>query len=209
MAQNYGPKVPTSGLVLLWDAADKNSYPGSGTTIYDVSGNGNHGTLYNGVGYNTANSGVLTFDGSNDYVSCGTPNLASSNYTVVGAARYSGSTRGRMINATNNNWLLGHWGTTTQNYFAEGWVSSVAAGPSDTEWRIYAGIGRGTYSLYVNNVLNVSNTNGSQGPNGITVGTAGSEYSTGQFSFVYVYNRVLSATEITQIYNVQKSRFGL
>ena len=212
MAQNFGPKIPTNGLVLMWDAADANSYPGSGTTIYDLSGNGNHGTLYNGVGFSTENGGFLTFDGTNDFVQCSTPNLSSTDYTVIGAARYSGSTRGRMINATNNNWLLGHWGTTTQNYYAVGWVSSVAAGPSDTEWRIYAGTGRGTYSFYVNNVLNVSNTNGSEGPNGITVGKIGydsSEYSTGQFSFVYVYNRVLTVAEMTQVYNAKKSRFGL
>jgi hypothetical protein len=216
MAQNYGPKVPTNGLVLLWDAADKNSYPGSGTTIYDVSGNGNNGTLNNGVGYSTANSGILTFDGSNDYVACSTPNLSSTDYTVIGAARYSGGTRGRMINATSNNWLLGNWGNSVANYYAEGWVTSVGAGGSDTNWRIYTGTGAisaDSYNFYINGILNAGPSNaGSQGPNGITVGRYSpgvSEYSTGEFSFVYVYNRVLSTTEITQIYNVQKSRFGL
>ena len=40
MAQEYGPKIVTDGLVLSLDAADKNSYPGSGTTWYDLSGAG-------------------------------------------------------------------------------------------------------------------------------------------------------------------------
>ena len=48
MAEVYGPKIVRDGLVLNLDAADINSYPGSGTTWYDVSGNGNHGTISNG-----------------------------------------------------------------------------------------------------------------------------------------------------------------
>ena len=43
-----GPKIVTSGLVLALDAADKNSYKGTGTTWRDLSGNNNTGTLTNG-----------------------------------------------------------------------------------------------------------------------------------------------------------------
>ena len=67
MALGHGPKVVTDGLVLALDAADRNSYPGSGTTWTDLSGNGNNGTLVNGVGYNGSNGGSLSFDGVNDY----------------------------------------------------------------------------------------------------------------------------------------------
>ena len=42
MALGHGPRVVTDGLVLALDAADTNSYPGSGTTWTDLSGNGNH-----------------------------------------------------------------------------------------------------------------------------------------------------------------------
>ena len=45
MASNYSPKIVTDGLVLCLDAADKNSYPGSGTTWSDLSSEGNNGTL--------------------------------------------------------------------------------------------------------------------------------------------------------------------
>jgi hypothetical protein len=214
MAQNFGPKIPTNGLVLMWDAADANSYPGSGTTIYDLSGNGNHGTLYNGVGFSTENGGVLTFDGTNDSVLSATPNLASSDFTVIGASRYSGSVRGRIINAYSNNWLLGHWGNSVANYYSEGWVTGAGVGGTDTNWRIYTGTGYiypDSYTFYINNTLNAGpNGNGAQGPNGIGLcgGYAG-ELSTAQFSFLYVYNCVLSTAEMTQIYNAKKSRFGL
>jgi hypothetical protein len=217
MATQYAfGQIVTNGLVLAWDAADKNSYPGSGTTIYDTSGNNNHGTLYNGVGYSTNSGGVLTFDGVDDYVQSLTPNLSATNNTVMGAARYSGATRGRMINGSTNNWLLGHWSNSVANYFAEGWVSAIGAGGTDTNWRVYVGngnIGADSYSFYVNDTLSAGpNSAGAQGPNGISIGRYGggaSEHSTGEFAFVLVYNRVLTLQEMTQNFNAKKSRFGI
>ena len=61
-----GPDIVTSGLVLELDAADKNSYPGSGTTWYDISGNGNNGTLTNGPTFTSP--GYFSFDGADDFV---------------------------------------------------------------------------------------------------------------------------------------------
>jgi hypothetical protein len=132
----------------------------------------------------------------------------------MGAARYSGGVRGRMIQAVSNNWLMGNWGTTTENYYAQGWVSTPYSGPSDTNWRIYSALGDVSgdiYSLYVNNSLSAGpNNGGSQGPNGILISdSSGGETSTGQFSFVLVYNRVLTVAEMTQNYNYFKGRFGL
>lgn len=62
------PNIVTNGLVLHLDAGNIASYPGTGTTWTDLSGNNNNGTLVNGVGYNNANGGALVFDGVNDYV---------------------------------------------------------------------------------------------------------------------------------------------
>jgi hypothetical protein len=63
MATFTGPNVVSQGLVLALDAGNSKSYPGSGTTWSDLSGNGNNGTLVNGVGYNSSNLGSLVFDG--------------------------------------------------------------------------------------------------------------------------------------------------
>jgi hypothetical protein len=60
--------IVTGGLVLNLDAANPSSYPGTGTTWTDLSGNGNNGTLVNGVGYSGDNFGSLSFDGVNDYI---------------------------------------------------------------------------------------------------------------------------------------------
>jgi len=73
MAKHHNPRIVTDGLVLCLDAANKRSYPGSGTTWFDLSGNGNNGTLVNGVGFNGDNGGGLVFDGINNYISLSSP----------------------------------------------------------------------------------------------------------------------------------------
>jgi hypothetical protein len=58
-----GPEITDSGLTLCLDAANPVSYPGTGTTWRDVSGQNNNGTLIGGPAFNSANSGYLTFTG--------------------------------------------------------------------------------------------------------------------------------------------------
>ena len=77
MGISGGPDMIQDGLVLTLDASDKNSYPGSGTTWYDLSGNGNTGTLSvtgsNAVSasFSSANGGIIVFSQTSSYVDCG------------------------------------------------------------------------------------------------------------------------------------------
>ena len=48
MGVQYNPGIVTDGLVLSVDAADKTSYPGSGTTWTDIVGSSN-GTITKAV----------------------------------------------------------------------------------------------------------------------------------------------------------------
>ena len=86
MAGNNGPKIVRSGLQLHLDAADRKSYPGSGTTWFDLSGNSRHGTLLNGPVFNSGNGGYISFDGVDDYVNIPNAtnlnNLGSQDFTV-------------------------------------------------------------------------------------------------------------------------------
>jgi hypothetical protein len=210
MGIGYNPRIVTNGLIMCVDAANPKSYPGSGTTWFDISGSGNHITLYNSPTFAT---NVFQFNGTNQYAE-NTLNLSTGTSTVMGAARYSGATRGRVISSKTNNWLLGHWGATTENFYAEGWVSAVYAGASDTNWRMLAGthdVTADLYGLYLNGQLNVSNSGGSAGPNGISLGRwgGGSEYSTCEVSFVLAYNRVLTAAEIQQNFQALRGRYGI
>jgi hypothetical protein len=202
-----------NGLTNYFDASNIKSYPGSGTTWYNLIPGGVNGTLTNGPTYSSANGGVIALDGVNDYIYIPL-NLSTSNYTIMGAARYV-VVGGRTFSALSNNWLMGHWSVSTENYYAEGWVSSVQAGASDTNWRIYAATGDysgDSWSMYVNGVLNVSpNSNGSAGPNGFAIGSigGGGEFSNSHISNLLVYNRVLTATEVSQNFNALRGRYGI
>jgi hypothetical protein len=85
MAIFRGPKIVTNGLVLALDAADKNSYIGSGTTWKDLSGNNNTGTLTNGPTFSAGNMGSIVYDGVDDYVNLGNASsikMGSGNFTI-------------------------------------------------------------------------------------------------------------------------------
>lgn len=66
MSINYNSRIVTDGLVLYLDAANPKSYPGSGTSWYDLSGNGYVGTFVNGVSPFKKNA--IIFDGSGDFI---------------------------------------------------------------------------------------------------------------------------------------------
>lgn len=209
------PDIVTSGLVVHLDAARNDSYPGSGTTWFDVSGNSNNATLVNGVGYSSANQGVMVFDGTNDYATIPL-NLSTTNSTVIAVARWTGASNQRVISSISNNWLLGWWIGSTDRYFAEGWVTASSTNSNtSTNWFHYAGVGNyssDVWQLYKNGSLLVSNSNGSQGPNGISLGRSGiytGEISACNIAHLLVYNRVLTQSEIQQNFNLIKYRYGL
>lgn len=73
MTVNAGPDIIESNLILSYDAMNPRSYPGTGTTWFDVSGNDNHGTVssgeYNSGGWlqnsgNVSNFFVVTTNNS-------------------------------------------------------------------------------------------------------------------------------------------------
>ena len=79
MAGEAGPNTVHSGLVLALDASNPLSYPGSGTTWYDLSGNNLHMSLINGPTYS---NGALIFDGADDYAERTGVGLAYASFTV-------------------------------------------------------------------------------------------------------------------------------
>ena len=219
MSISYNSSIVTSNLIACFDPGNPRTYPGSGTAIRDASGNGFTGTLVNGPTYSSVNGGVFVLDGVNDYIDIPSPNLTSTNYTIFGAARYT-TVSGRTFSGRNNNWLMGHWSASTQNYFAEGWVAGAGTGgpnPGDTNWRFYAATGNisaDNYALYVNGELvsTQAPTGGSQGPNGFGIGLyfpGNSEYSACQIGVFLIYNTVLTEAQIIQNFNAYRGRYGL
>ena len=70
MAVQYAfSQITTTGLKLAVDAADPLSYPGSGTTWTDVTGNGFTGTISSSISFATTNRGALVSSNSASAVS--------------------------------------------------------------------------------------------------------------------------------------------
>jgi len=186
MSVYAGPNIPTDGLVMLWDVADRNSYPGTGTVLYDLSGRGNNGTLVNTVAFDSATAnGILETNGVDSQITGG-PNLQTVNHT--------------------------HHGGSGNKYYAEGWVVNGSA--DGTAWAIYAGIGNYSsdiWSLYRNGASLGSNNAGVYGPSSFCVGawSSSSERSQAQLSFLMAYNRVLSEEEVIKVYVAMRGRFGI
>jgi hypothetical protein len=210
----------TSGLVLYLDSTQGASYPGEGLSWYNlVAGQPITGSLQANVSFTTGpylTGSYLQVTGSaNGYIEIPGVNFTSSNSTVMCATRYTGGDNQRMLAGLNTNWLLGHYESSTENYYAGGAGFITDGGPNDTNWRIYAGtanIAADQWRFYSNAVQNTTNlNNGIFGPDGLQVGrqSGGGETSNGQVCFVIVYNRVLSGAEITSNYNALKYKVGL
>jgi hypothetical protein len=71
MAISRGPKIVTNGLVLALDAADRNSYVSGSTTWNDLSGYNYNGTLTNSPTFSNTNGGIISFNGTSQYIDCG------------------------------------------------------------------------------------------------------------------------------------------
>jgi len=217
--KKYNPEefIVRDGLLMFVDAGNINSYSGTGTTWYDLSGNRNDMTLINGVGFSKANSGVMRLDGTNDYIELPSFNISTTNHTIIGASRYAGAgPRGRIFSSHSNNWLMGHWNGSMKVYHPGNWVADVLLSGT-TEWLIHAVLenySSDLWTYYCNGALIASNSSGSQGPNGLSFGNyrqggPTSELSIAEIGFFMVYNRILSTEEINQNLNAFKGRYGL
>ncbi len=222
MAFNYSPKIVTDGLVFAVDAANKKSYPGSGTTWKDLSGNGNDGTLTNGPTFNSGNGGYIEFDGANDYANTGYTLPAQNSTTsftwsiwiyldssgngnnVIFGNRYSSNPGTQFIKITPTNWE--YYNNSGQfiayNIPLSQWVNLCVVKDQGTHYYYSNGSQVGTRSA----TLSVAAMPVFMGADGYS---SVQEASNVNFATAMIYEKALSPTEITQNYNALKPRFGL
>lgn len=213
MALIHSPQVITSGLVLALDAANVRSYPGTGTSWFDLSGNGNTGTLTNGPTFNNNSGGNIVFDGVNDFIQFSTVSVQ----TVCFWGRMDTDIPG-----------LGALVATSAT--GDGSLRTFPAGTFRTSPDLNDFHNGFVSSLMINGVSNLSadGVGGLVIPNGRTlaqdfyIGTIGNarNISTISHTFlgrtfkgrvyaVYLYNRQLTNDELLQNYNAIKGRYGL
>ncbi len=214
-------KIVTNGLILALDAADKNSYPGSGTTWRDMSGNGNNSTLINSPTFNSTNGGSIVFDGIDDYatVSSNSGWAFGGNGTIEQWVYITGNdgVNNRFWCVNNNSAGLDAYlnGSSYNVYFHGGAVGTTTTISQNTWVYFVVTYTSGTIKVYFNTI--------EQGLTGTTTGynitnngtlyiarfTVSSYELDGRISTMKIYNRSLSLSEIQQNYNAQKSRFNL
>jgi hypothetical protein len=236
--QYYGynaQNVLTYGLITSYDAGNPISYPGTGTTWYDLTGNGNNGTLYNSPTYS---NGEISFDGVDDYMQAnilnklldGDPNFSveffvkrTSNFSNGGFWGIGGAGQGNSIEGwtpTQNEIHLDLYDSTrlsSGQYYPLNTYVHVVWAKSGTS------ISTSTVNLYINGVLTNLTLTRSQttGPRyntstpgvGIALGRingdASSLYAPITVGTFRIYDRQLTQGEVLNNYNAQKSRFGL
>jgi len=234
MAFAYSPKIVTDGLVFAVDAANTKSYPGSGTTWKDLSGNGNDGTLTNGPTFDSGNGGSIVFDRSDDVVE--TPVIYDTwhqhDWTINAWFKYNNANIDNgFFEMTKNG--VDSWGLSTVPRAGKlfiFWVSSTSSGHNLVSQQIAT-----------NNIINVTITFSSPGGtptsndlynntktfiNGeeithsaggganvsssgkLLVGSDAYKFGGNMYAFHY-YEKTLSSKGVLQNYNALKSRFGL
>lgn len=226
MGISGGPDIVQSGLVLALDASDKNSYPGSGTTWFDMSGNQNNAILTNGPIFSSTYGGIFDFDGTNDYAYVpdnSTLDLAGDKSQCIWVymdQSYSGTgILGKADSSVNGMALTYGWsGYGFQNI---AWNSvnepSVAAIAADiNNWYYYVGTqSGGTRYVYILGANGLRTSNYSGGNHtwnnslNFTIAMIAGYYTNMKAGAVQVYNRALAQTEILQNYNAMKTRFNL
>lgn len=213
----------TSGLSLFLDAGNSASYPGTGTTWRDLSGNGNNGTLVGSPTYTTADGGYFSFG------SAGSQRTSFTYQTPVQTAATAFTWNIWTYPAANQDGyvLMGYRGTTLLRFYKlttqkfEMYPAEIFQLFSLNVWQnicvIYDGTQAGTANMkmYVNGTQ-VGLRDADQPDLRVTampffVGgdPDASEFATARISQLMVYNRALSTDEITQNYNSTRFRYGL
>ena len=214
------PAIVTNGLVLNLDAGFTPSYPTTGNTWLDLSINSNNGTLTNGPTFSSSNGGSIVFDGVDDYISnTYVPGTITSQSMSCWISKTN--TQYSFILATDTNYFGFEIYPTTiyANIGVDlyGYVSYNTNGPQNLVFT-YDGSQTGNSNrlkIYLNGTLQSSSYVGtipsSTTVPGIVIGKRwwASKYSEGSISTLSIYNRSLTAAEVLQNFNAQKSRFGL
>lgn len=203
--------IITDGLTLNLDAGNPASYPGSGTTWTDLSGNGNNGTLVNGPTFDSANGGSLVFDGGDDLVQlAGVPLPTTSTVNLWIYPIPSSDSYGTLLTQGffNGIWYAGATKRITYYYSGDHVTAQVL---TENQWNnVVVVVNSGNVSFYINNILD-SNT--FTGAPSLVVDSIGndsiSDSYKGKISNIQVYNRALSPGEVAYNFNVLRTRYGI
>ena len=223
MAFNHNPQIVHKDLVFCFDALDKNSYSGTGTTWTDIISDATT-TLTNSPTFNSA--GYFDFDGSNDYMSMTSDHSITAAKTISAwintdsdhngsfiSVDASGTNRFFQVKKKSGGKIMFVGFNTSHSNTS---VSTTNVMANDV-WIHYTAVqlSNGNVRIYVNGVLDKSNnssytvrTGSSTVVFGKNEGGSANQFN-GQMATAHYYNRDLSAEEVLQNFNATKGRFGV
>lgn len=214
--------------VLYLDAGNTSSYPGTGTTWTDLIG-GKVFNLINGPGYDPGNGGKFYFYAAGgQYANCSTSLQSLPTFTISVWHNWDGNnTGGEPCILTEVypgitgaiNYVLGapQGVTTSAGYFGSGWQLSNQFSLTPNTW----------YNIVVTCDASQLITVYLNGTTSGSVGTAGAQPSSSQgginlmrrwdnpefwggyLATVGIYDKALTQSQVSSIFNTTKSRFGL
>ena len=214
--------------VLYLDAGNLSSYPGSGTVWTDIV-SGRTFNLINGPTYSSVDGGKINFiAGSSQYAQCSSSLPSLSTFTTSVWHYWNGTNTGSLPciltevypgSTSKINYLLGNLlGVVAQSgYFNGGFQVSPRFTLSANTWYniVTTCDSNQVVKLYVNNILiSTTSTSGalptsSNGGIRLMRRWDNAEYWGGYLATVGIYNKALDSTQISQIFNSTKSRYGL
>jgi hypothetical protein len=227
MSLDHNTFIPSSGLVFCLDPANSRSYSGSGNTVYNLAGGSSIGaTKSSGVTYNSTAPATFSSTASNYLIS---------DYTLASGTSFTVSMWFKRVDSTYWVSLFGNevWNSGT-GYVARLESSTLITFSRATDLIGISYDNAALVSANYNHYVFVKNTSGTDSfiyLNGVQVangsinnvsiskpfvfnarytndGSSLTDSRGSQFSHIAVYSRALSATEVKQIYNATKRRFG-
>jgi len=235
IASSSNVSVVTNGLLSYVDASKKQSYSGSGNVWADLSDMRNNVALIDGPGFSSSNGGLITFDGvtNRGYIETRSFNINTFSINMWIRPTTIGTFR-RIVSkvdptGNSNGFSIVESGATTgklvfiyQPNFVTGEVLRRSTTVMSTN--IFYNVGM-TYSsatgikIYFNGVEDTGETSGSPdtgfsaNPGFSTMGIGaraggGGNHWNGDMGTLLIYNRVITAAEMQENFNVDKKRFG-
>jgi hypothetical protein len=221
--------IITSGLVMHLDAGNSSSYPGTGTTWNDISGNGNNLTATNSPTWNSSGwfatgatgyferaTGIAMPQGNDSYTLQAWVRLSS--WTATGGiVAIGGSGATNQSNALRTGVNVGGGGVGRFSHYW--WANDLEADNNNaslalnTWFMITANFDGTTRRIFANTTQVASDTPG----NGHNVTSSRINVASGvvleslqgDIAIARIYNRALSASEVLQNFNTNRGRFGL
>lgn len=225
MGLSHSPLITTDGLISCLDAANARSYPGSGTTWYDLSGNNRKNLLrnmsstnWNSNGYFECNAATnqhfednfASVDVSNGYSICSLFKPLSLGGGVV--QLYGEDNHNLRVSVQDNYRIVFQTYDATGLYSADNVITLnvwyfLACTFSGVATKGASGVAK----TYLNGDLLISgDRSGSQSWNyRYRISRLNASYMSSLFSSVHLYNKELSPTEVQNNYNALRGRFGL